>query len=116
MFLRFNGDSSSYARGTSLDVLNVSFGEAEAVLSNPNDNGAGNNKGMNIATISEYANTTMWKTVFTTTLTQNGTSPSNFNYSYYYGFWNETTAITEINLICSPGNFTSGTYTLYGVK
>ena len=116
MFLRFNGDSSTYARGTGLDLINLSFTESAAVLSNSNDNGAGNNKGMNIATISEYANTTMWKSVFTTTLTQNGSSPSNLNYSYYFGFWNKTTAITEINLICSTGSFTSGTYTLYGVK
>lgn len=43
----------------------------------------------------------------------NGNSPVN---SFTFGAYNNTAAITQINVLTTAGTFNGGTYTLYGVK
>jgi hypothetical protein len=116
VFIRFNSDSTSYGRDSTVETLNRSFGESSAVLTASNDDGAGNDKNLTVATIAEYANTTTYKWIISDSFTINPTNTSNLNYARFWGFWNETTAINALRLAPSTGNFTSGTYTLYGVK
>lgn len=116
MLIRFNADSTSYARNSTAETLNTSFAESAAILTVNSDNGAGNDKGIAVATIPEYTNTTTYKLIVSQSVTHNATTPANINVARYWGVWDNTAAITAINLLTSSGNFTSGTYTLYGVK
>jgi hypothetical protein len=64
----------------------------------------------------DYANTTTWKSIQGVGWFNNETNPTNANVKVLNGCYNQTGAITAINIITSAGNFTSGDYILYGVN
>ena len=63
-----------------------------------------------------YASTTTFKLARGTAITNNATTATNVNYFVADYFWYSTSAINSIQLFPSIGNFTSGTYFLYGVS
>ena len=114
--LRFNNDSTanryqwnSVANGIAFDVSYIelqSYGIDNAT-----------SQGINIIDIPDYANSTTWKFCVSNNFNNNSTTSTNVNIdSLYKGIYNQTAAITQLNLYMSSGNFTSGNYYLYGIK
>jgi len=114
LFMRFNADDSSYLASTSSTGTGTSFGSTTMNISPEQDSGADNS--LIRVLIPDYTNTTTWKWVQFTSITNNQTTNTNANWSLGIGVWNETSAITQINFFPGSGNFTSGTVLIYGVK
>lgn len=114
--VRVNDDSSaSYRTIQSFSVSNQGFSSANYDIGDVNDNST--NQGFVLINWYDYANTTTWKTGDFLWVGNNSTSPGNFGLYNGYTIYNQTGAITKINLFLSPGgNFAGGTYILYGVK
>lgn len=64
----------------------------------------------------DYANTTTWKLIDLFNIGNNATTTTNANIQMRMNAINTTNAITRIDIFPYTGNFTSGTYILYGVK
>jgi hypothetical protein len=64
----------------------------------------------------DYANTTTWKTGRYLAITNDTSTSTSLRHRQGISAYNGTGAITEINLFNSSGDFTSGSYILYGVK
>ena len=68
-------------------------------------------------TLPNYANTTTWKLATLTGLANDATTSTSFAaISYGVGKYNQTAAISSLQLFANSGNMTSGTVYLYGVK
>lgn len=63
-----------------------------------------------------YANTASWKLMDVRGFSNNNATPTTINNVIWSDYYNQTTAISSIQLFCGSGNFTGGTYYLYGVK
>lgn len=115
--LRFNADSGAnrHAQVTvSGAVENQTFNSTFCSISWTADNSVATN--LVDVLIPDYANTTTWKYLFTQALTVNATTTSNYNFYFANAVYNQTAAITSLSLFPDSGNFTSGTYILYGVS
>ena len=64
----------------------------------------------------DYANTVTWKQGWGFCLVNNATTSTSYNYQLTGWTYNQTAAITSIDLFTSTGNWTSGTAFLYGVS
>lgn len=109
---RFNNDSNarySITNGGAFSATSIDFSETQ-------DNAV--SESLYYLDVPYYSNTTTWKMLYQKFGLNNNPSPStSVNIAtYHFGAYNQTAAITEINLISSSGNFTSGTAYLYGVK
>jgi hypothetical protein len=112
--MRFNGDSNSrYNSTTNVGSVSV-FDETTIGLTGNVDNGASTS--LIHMVIPEYANTTTWKFVDVVAIVNDSTTATSVQYRRQYGFYNQTSAITTLTFLMSSGNFTSGDYTVYGVK
>jgi hypothetical protein len=97
-----------------VDSSNQAFAAARwDIDQQPQENGA---TSQNIAqyTIPDYANTTTWKMIYGMGYANYGAS--NFNQSTFRSIYNQTAAISSIQIAPQTGTFTSGTVLLYGVK
>ena len=113
--IRFNNDSAAhYLFASATSTSGNAYGFFESRLTEDQDNSVGN--GLVIADIYDYANTTTWKYMHSKALTNDVTTAANPTYVEYKTFYNQTAAITQINLIVPTGTFSGGTYTLYGVS
>ena len=111
--VRFNGDSTARYGFTGTSGGGT-FGSTEGRLTEDQDSAAGN--GLVIADISDYANATTWKMLRSRAMTNDVTTNTNWTYIEYKTFYNQTGAITQVNLSVPTGTFTGGTYILYGVS
>jgi hypothetical protein len=117
--MRLNNDSTSNRyrtltlvsanMETSLDFNNTSFH-----VSSANDNSVAT--GLSHTRIYNYTNSTTWKMADTMVISTDNSTTANFQCFQRLGVYNQTGAITEINILPNSGNFTSGTVLLYGVK
>jgi hypothetical protein len=117
--MRLNNDSTSNRyrtltlvsanMETSLDFNNTSFH-----VSSANDNSVAT--GLSHTRLYNYTNSTTWKMADTMVISTDNSTTANFQCFQRLGVYNQTGAITEINILPSSGNFTSGTVLLYGVK
>jgi hypothetical protein len=115
--LRFNGDTgTNYSDalaptlGTNLSGANTST-QMIFNVDNATSNGLAN------MIIPDYANTATYKIWSVHFLGNNATTSTNFNVaSGWNGYWKSTSAITSITFLPTSGNFTSGSYLVYGVK
>jgi hypothetical protein len=64
----------------------------------------------------DYANATTWKIIRRIATGNDTTTSTSVHVQHSTGIFSGTTAITSLGLLPNSGNFTSGTYTLYGVK
>jgi hypothetical protein len=71
---------------------------------------------LSIIDIHNYANATTWKFMRAFGVNNDTATPANANIENNYGAYNQTGAITSLQLFPDAGNFTSGTVLLYGVK
>jgi hypothetical protein len=117
LYMRINGDSTSNRHFHSVNgdiYTGEAFSTTSINCSNGQDNGTTNST---IAiTVFDYANSSTWKLVNSSALTNNSSTSANLNYRYGFGAYNQTGAITSLDFFPSSGNFTSGTLLLYGVK
>ena len=112
--MRFNGDANTrYQREVYVYNDNNTFNASYIQVCQVNDNAV--SSGLVVTDIYNYAANT-WKMAETRGITVNPTTTTNSNWTWYLGFYNQTTAITSITLFPSSGNFTSGTVKLYGVN
>jgi len=73
--------------------------------------------GLIVLNFPDYTNATTWKWNDIVALSVSNTDTSEFRVFKAIGIYNQTAAVTQINLVnFTGGNFTSGTAYLYGVK
>ncbi len=74
--------------------------------------------GMSLFEITDYSNTTTWKMFKMLSIGNNKTTSTSIQLGEVLGAYNQTGAVTEVDIcsVLSGGNFTAGTYTLYGVN
>jgi hypothetical protein len=66
--------------------------------------------------IPAYTNTTTWKFAWAQALAPTSANTANYFLTNYMALYNGTSAISSIELVPSAGNFTSGTFYVWGVK
>ena len=112
-FMRVNGDSGAnrYLANT-VGSSTFTFNSTGWQVSAGQSNGA--NNGTIIIDLFNYTKTTGYKLATGIALTyDSGVGDSYLNSTLVY---NQAAAITSLTMLPSSGNFTGGTYTLYGVK
>lgn len=115
MLIQFNANSSTvYAQRTFANANALTLGETSMTL--PTMDNATSNSLM-VLDLFDYANAVTFKLARHVGVFNNPTNPTtDFNYNTGQTIYASTSAITQINFSLSSGNFTSGTYILYGVK
>ena len=114
---RFNADStaSRHVGHTLIQDIASSFGSTSAQFSAQQDNGT--SQSLTVGNVFNYTNTTTWKFYNAHSICNNSTTTTEANYvTILQGAYNQTTAISSIELFANTGNLTSGTVLLYGVK
>lgn len=116
LYLRVNADSNAnrHYHSVSNDIYTgESFNSTSINCSNTQDSG-GDNSLISIE-IFDYTNTTTWKLLNSSAISNNGTTATNLNYRFGMGAYNQLSAISSLDIFPSSGTFTSGTLLLYGV-
>lgn len=112
--MRFNNDSTSNRYALSFNGGdNQQFGNQNFFAIPQADNTV--IQGIAVFELFDYANTTTFKLCRKSCMTNNATTTTNFNMFVEFSAYNQTGAITEINLFTQAGNI-KGTYILYGVS
>ena len=117
LMIRINADSAANRHGITTTYggsQNATFGVTEAQTTLGNDNSVAN--GLIILDIYDYANAVTWKYWQSQSLNVNNTTTTNADVYRNHGRYNQTGAISSLQLFPQVGNFTSGTALLYGVK
>lgn len=116
--IRFNGDTGTNYYNTSTTAVNlVTWNSTWVRPSSSADTTT--SQGFIITNINDYTNTSTWKTVASQSINNRATDPTKFDIAAIWSYWyanNGSSAITDIELRTDTSGFTSGTYTLYGVK
>ena len=113
--IRYNADSATrYRWSNSINADNLSFNSTSITISPESDNGA--SSGFGVVTVYDYANTATYKMSISDMVTHEWADPTLLRYQRFFGLYNQTGAISSIELAPLSGNFTSGTVLLYGVK
>ena len=115
--VRFNNDSSGhYANTITNTSANITINGGYFNLNNTSQNSSGTNA-LTQMTVIDYANTTTWKLADYISINNNATTPANADFVHGCAIWNQTSAITRIDLLPEAGgSWSAGTYKLYGVK
>jgi hypothetical protein len=116
-FIRLQNDSNTryfLTNYNSANSVGSLFGEDRIAIAATNDNTDA--YGLTYMTIKDYTNTSTWKIVDAISMGTNATTTTNLNFRKVFGGYNQTGAISEINIIDGGGGFTGGTYILYGVS
>ena len=115
--LRLNQDSTaSRYQDDQNNTGTVSFANSSIPIKagDGQDNTVAN--GLYSLTIRDYANTTTWKAVDIFCFGNNSTTTTSVDFMRGWGWYNQTAAITALTIYPASGNFTGGTYILYGVS
>jgi hypothetical protein len=116
--IRLQNDSNTRYKAflsSSSSVNNQSF-DATRIAINPSQDDTVSQSSFTID-FEDYSNTVTWKIASILAIATNQTTNTNFNAQLGFGVYNQTTAISEINLFnIVGGNFNAGTYILYGVS
>jgi len=113
---RFNADATSN-RHVSLSTISGtgSFNGTATNATNGQDNAA--SQGLTVIDVFDYANTTTWKFFRSSSIANDQTSATDVAFfTAALGAYNQTGAISSIELFPSSSNFTAGSVLLYGVK
>jgi hypothetical protein len=114
--MRFNADAGANRHRTvAAFSASDAFNSTRVSLSASNDNSVAT--GLTITNIYNYTNTATWKFSQSFSIGVNATTTTNYNFdAISSGLYNQTTAISSLELFDPNGNMTSGTVLLYGVK
>jgi hypothetical protein len=114
--MRFNNDTNT--RYFTSQSNNIFTGSAYDLtffeISNGQDSAVDDS--LMVINIFDYTNTTTWKLLNASSLTNNTTTNTSLNYSFNMGAFNQTGAINRLDFFPQSGTFTTGTILLYGVK
>lgn len=112
--IRFNNDSATRYVYSSTDFkINGAFNASYILFGSAFDNTV--TVGLTTISIPDYANTSTWKTLSGVSFGANETTTTNAMGDISYGGYNQTGAISQIDITSSSGNI-SCSYYLYGVK
>lgn len=117
LYLRVNQDSNAnrHFHSVSNDIYTGdSFNATSINCSNTQDSGGDNS--LITIDIFDYTNTTTWKLLNSSAITNNGTTVTNLNYRFGMGAYNQTSAISSLDILPSSGTFSAGSLLLYGVS
>jgi hypothetical protein len=112
--LRFNNDSNTRYHNTSSTQAVGTFNSSSVYIATGQDNGTTDS--ICVLDVFDYANTTHWKSGLAQSGCNDANTSSSVSVLLQNIFYNQTGAITEINLISTGTAFANGTYVLYGVK
>jgi hypothetical protein len=117
--MQFNTDTgtnyqSTLATSTAIGGNAQTFASTNLTITSRNDNVVAN--GLFTVEIPDYANAVTWKFAYSAGLTVDYITTTSFRTHISNHAWNQTSAITSIELFPDSGNFTSGSVLLYGVK
>lgn len=111
-FVRINSDTGANRYASKVvGSSTFSFDSTGFQISQPA--GDAEDEGMLVVEFYEYALATGYKFGFVNGITNNS---GTFYYGNYNLIYNQEAALTSLTLLPSSGNFSAGTYTLYGVK
>ncbi len=116
LYLRANADAGANRYnniGSQTGELTAAYNDTTWTLSLDQDSTVSNSIGA--FTIFEYANTSIWKSIYGQMLNNDDTTSTSISFRTLYGMYNQTTAISSLEFWNSSGNFTSGTVNVYGV-
>jgi hypothetical protein len=116
--IRVNGDSNANRhRGITNNATSGTF-TYDSTVWNTAQIGADNavTQGLMVFDIFDYTNTTTWKTATGYSIVNGHTTTTSIAFEYGHYAYNQTGAITSLDLLSSSGNFTSGTVLLYGIS
>jgi hypothetical protein len=118
--MRINGDSNTRYKQdlylASAPNTNFTFGASFWELEDRAATSTGASQAYGDFTLPDYTNSTTWKMIWGFSFVNNTTTSTNFNFNNYMSIYNQTPAITSLEIFQSTGNFTSGDVLLYGVK
>jgi hypothetical protein len=118
MTIRLNNDSAARYAFSSSSYSTGAFGSNEGRFTEDSDNGT--SYSLVVADFYDYANTSTWKRLNSMAMTNNASTPTSYTFVEYKTFYNQTAAITQINLQANiysgSATFSGGTYILYGVS
>lgn len=117
--MQFNTDTGTNYQTTVVTATAMggnaqTFASTNLTITSRNDNAVAN--GLFTVQIPDYANAVTWKFANSAGLTVDNAAPTSFRTLISNHAWNQTSAITSIELFPDSGNFTSGSVLLYGVK
>lgn len=113
--MTYNGDTATRYANEDITTSTTQTFDAGAIRINENHDNAVT-ESLSITDIFDYGNAVTRKLSLTLSMSTDQTTTTSFRPYRAMGFYNQTTAITELNLSCNIGNFTSGDYFLYGVR
>ena len=112
--VRLNGNTgTNYRQIDWTSNLNLSWASTSGQITSLISNTAGNSFAN--YTIPNYANTTAWKTFMGNAVTKSNDGGDLDSTGFCFAY-NSTSAITSITFFMDSGNFTAGTYEIWGVK
>lgn len=113
---RINNDSTAnrYHKDTNNSLSNQNY--ASSIISGAFNLDSVVNQNLIIVTFYDYANTSTWKWGEFNYVGNNGTTTANFDSEFSRWYYNQTGAITQLNLAILGGGVSGGTYVLYGVN
>jgi hypothetical protein len=117
--LRINSDSGTrykvlFTDNTANAGTTETFNNSSIAICGNNDDTVAT--GLSIVNIYDYTNAVTWKMLDLTSIAVDPTTVTEFKPLNGVGFFNQTGAISSLDLFPTSGNFTSGTALLYGVK
>jgi hypothetical protein len=116
IYLRFNNISTAntyYAQNGTVQAFDATFGDTEFTIG---AYGTGTSNSLIFTYIPSYANSTTRKLAYGQEFRNGATTNTDIVWRWRLGLHSPTTAISEINILPESGTFSSGSYTLYGVK
>jgi hypothetical protein len=117
LYFRFNADATaSRHKGIqwSVNTTPQTFSDNYIRIASDSDNTT--SQSLIVADIPDYTNTTTWKMVNAYSMNTDPTTTTSFYLYKIIGHYNQTSAITSIELLPDSGNFNAGTALLYGVS
>jgi hypothetical protein len=113
--LRMNSDSAANRHMDVGNQNNVAF-DSTSFYFGPNTDAGAASQSLHIGNILDYTNTVTWKIVHATSIVNSSATNTNVSGQFTIHAYNQTAAITSLQMFPDGGNFTSGTALLYGVK
>jgi hypothetical protein len=115
--MRFNADSAVDRHASVAAITGSGAFNATRVLISAGDQDNSVATGLTITNIYNYTNTATWKFCNSFSIGVDRTTTTNYRFvTVNGGLYNQTTAISSLELFDIGGNLTSGTVLLYGVK
>jgi hypothetical protein len=113
-YMRFNNDSTANRYAALNSIATTSTFSRTNITITP---GADNGTSYSLATVDiPYYTGGSWKMAIIDPIAADSTTPTSVKYERILGVYNQTTAISQINLVISGGTWDGGTALLYGVK